>query len=535
MFNNNRDDFAPRSAAIFRGLLDEAGVHATGGDRAAVDRADAVLRRRTRRGLTPARRYAPPMRVLSVSTGPSVGRRRLFETVAVEAGHRLERWRVADGSPEADPTAYDAIMVFGGAMHPDQDARHPWLAGEAAFLDAALEARVPLLGVCLGSQLIARAAGAAIGPAPADEVGWFPVELTDAGRADPVLRALPPRRRGVPVALVHVRASRPAAVVLATSRVLHARRTAIDGHAWGIQFHAEVTRAMIEAWIARGAVELPMPTARAARRDRRGGSGRGIGTVARCARRSSRSPAATADQAVSTPSSVVARPFVPRADVVDARRSPACAEQIGGERRPLSPSGSRRSTSAARRARRRAPAPRPGAARTGPARRGTGRPGYAPGADRTARRARRYSPAAADVEHGQPGRQPGDELVLVTSSQQTPTIPASAATDGRSSSRASQSVEPLVPPDQVDAEQLLRAQHPRHVRRRRRDRTRARQVRRRREHRVEPRNAASSAVLRPRLPAAHRVVRLPKVVEAEDEQSRRGALGGIVGSNGGSG
>ena len=51
-------------------------------------------------------------------------------------------------------------MVFGGAMHPDQDAEHPWLADEAAFIREAVDREVPLLGVCLGAQLIARAVGA---------------------------------------------------------------------------------------------------------------------------------------------------------------------------------------------------------------------------------------------------------------------------------------------------------------------------------------------------------------------------------------
>ena len=61
---------------------------------------------------------------------------------------------------------YDAIMVFGGAMHPDQDGEHPWLADEADFIrEARRDREVPLFGVCLGAQLIARAVGARIGPA----------------------------------------------------------------------------------------------------------------------------------------------------------------------------------------------------------------------------------------------------------------------------------------------------------------------------------------------------------------------------------
>ena len=198
------------------------------------------------------------MRVLSVTHGPSVGGG-VFEDVAEESGHRLDRWLVPAGPAGAAPTVYDAIMVFGGAMHPDQDARHPWLAGETAFLESALEARIPLLGVCLGSQLIARAAGAAVRPSPADEIGWFAVDVTEEAADDAVLKVLPPAPW---VFQWHSYTFElPAgAVVLATSPVC-TQAYAIDGHAWGIQFHAEVTAETIDAWIDEEPSELPMPAA----------------------------------------------------------------------------------------------------------------------------------------------------------------------------------------------------------------------------------------------------------------------------------
>jgi GMP synthase-like glutamine amidotransferase len=196
------------------------------------------------------------MRVLSVTHGPTVGGG-VFEQVVEEAGHELERWLVPEREHDADAEAYDAVMVFGGAMHPDQDARHPWMPGEAEFLRRALDAKVPLLGVCLGAQLIARAAGAEVGPSPEPEVGWLPVELNDAGRADPVLSALPDR---VDAFQWHSYTFElPAgAALLAQSRCCR-QAFSLDGHAWGIQFHAEVTAAMIDAWIEEDPEELPMP------------------------------------------------------------------------------------------------------------------------------------------------------------------------------------------------------------------------------------------------------------------------------------
>jgi GMP synthase (glutamine-hydrolysing) len=196
------------------------------------------------------------MRVLSVTHGPTVGGGVFDETVEQE-GHVLASWAVPLGEDPPDPRHYDAIMVFGGGMHPDQDGSHPWLAHEITFLRRALDARVPLLGVCLGAQLIARASGAWVGPASEPEVGWLEVSLTDAGCSDPVLSALPERMQAFQWHS-YTFALPDGASELATSRVAR-QAFALDGHAWGIQFHAEVTRPMIEAWAEEDAGELPMP------------------------------------------------------------------------------------------------------------------------------------------------------------------------------------------------------------------------------------------------------------------------------------
>jgi GMP synthase (glutamine-hydrolysing) len=197
------------------------------------------------------------MRVLSVTHGPSVPGG-VFDDEVVRGGHALERWSVPLGSAPHEPEAYDAVMVFGGSMHPDQDEHFPWLEREAAFLHGVLEAGVPALGVCLGGQLLARAAGAWVGPASTPEIGWHEVTLTPAGLADPVLGALP--RRTSAFQWHHYTYEVPEqGTELATSEAC--TQAFRIGSAWGLQFHAEVTQAMVEAWISEDGHELPMSPA----------------------------------------------------------------------------------------------------------------------------------------------------------------------------------------------------------------------------------------------------------------------------------
>ena len=126
------------------------------------------------------------VRVLAITHGANVGPG-VFGDAVSAAGHELDTWHVVLGGAPRRPA--DAVLVFGGAMHPDQDERHPWLRAEHEFLAERLEGGTPLLGVCLGAQLIAKAAGAEVRPAREPEVGWLPVErIAD----DPVLDVLPP-------------------------------------------------------------------------------------------------------------------------------------------------------------------------------------------------------------------------------------------------------------------------------------------------------------------------------------------------------
>src|SRR4051812_20267703 len=99
------------------------------------------------------------MRVLAIGhqrdAGPGV-----FAEAVADAGDELDLWWVAErDQPPRRIAEYAAVMSFGGAMHVDQEAAHPWVAPEKALLAELLELEKPLLGVCLGAQLLSEAAG----------------------------------------------------------------------------------------------------------------------------------------------------------------------------------------------------------------------------------------------------------------------------------------------------------------------------------------------------------------------------------------
>jgi GMP synthase-like glutamine amidotransferase len=185
------------------------------------------------------------MNVLSLVHGEDA-RTELFGPVAVEAGHRLEEWTFESGAPPA-LDAYGAVLVFGGSMHVDQEDEHPWLREESGWLRELLERRVPTLGICLGSQLIARAAGAWVGPIPVPEIGWSEVELTEAGLEDPVLSALPPRFEAFQ--WHHYAHELPEGAVALARSPAALQGFRLGEGCWGVQFHPEVTEPQVERWI----------------------------------------------------------------------------------------------------------------------------------------------------------------------------------------------------------------------------------------------------------------------------------------------
>jgi GMP synthase (glutamine-hydrolysing) len=188
------------------------------------------------------------MRALAIvhqgDAGPGV-----FADEMSERGVDLDEWRLSERgtAPPLEIADYDAILTFGGAMHADQEDRHPWLRFEKDFLAAMIDDRMPVLAVCLGSQLLADAAGGSAQRASEPEIGWYGVEVTDEGKSDPLIGPLAPSFEAFQW---HSYEALPpeGAAVLARSPVC-AQAYRVGEMAWGIQFHAEVTAADAEKWI----------------------------------------------------------------------------------------------------------------------------------------------------------------------------------------------------------------------------------------------------------------------------------------------
>ncbi len=103
---------------------------------------------------------------------------------------RTVRFYAGDRLPQ-DFRGIDAVISMGGPMNVYEEDRYPFLKEETAFLKRAMEAEVPALGICLGAQMIAKAAGALVTKSPKKEVGWSRVTLTDRGKEDPMFKGLP--------------------------------------------------------------------------------------------------------------------------------------------------------------------------------------------------------------------------------------------------------------------------------------------------------------------------------------------------------
>jgi len=161
--------------------------------------------------------------------------------------HVMLEWRRQESRPRAEIMRYlndyEALIFLGGSM----SAHHPHLASELLLVEEALKARKPLLGICLGAQMLAKALGAKVHRNRSKEIGWSTVCLTPEAGSDPLFEGLAPKHTvfqwhndsfDLPDRAVH----------LASSEACPYQAFRWSDHAWGLQFHLEATPAIIRSW-----------------------------------------------------------------------------------------------------------------------------------------------------------------------------------------------------------------------------------------------------------------------------------------------
>ena len=160
----------------------------------------------------------------------------------------------ADASGDAPPVA--GLVLLGGGLLPDEDERAPWLPHERRLTDAALVAGVPVLGICLGGQLLAHVTGGEVTARSGEtEKGLCPVRLLPGAADDPLLGGLRDVAGGDELRMVEshvdsITGLPPAAVHLATSDACTVQAFRVGEAAWGLQFHPEADPDRIARWDA---------------------------------------------------------------------------------------------------------------------------------------------------------------------------------------------------------------------------------------------------------------------------------------------
>jgi GMP synthase-like glutamine amidotransferase len=150
-----------------------------------------------------------------------------------------------EGAPLPDIASYAGLIFLGGPMSANDPL--PFLDRERAIVAGAVDAGQPLLGICLGSQLIARVLGAAVHRNREKEIGWFDIDFTEAAADDPLFAGIPG-----PETVFHWHGDTwdlPAgATLLASSQACANQAFRAGRNIYGLQFHLEVTPAMIADW-----------------------------------------------------------------------------------------------------------------------------------------------------------------------------------------------------------------------------------------------------------------------------------------------
>lgn len=188
------------------------------------------------------------MKILTLQNNDISPSGQIGQAIAEAGGTEEVRFPEHGDALPADASGHDGLLVLGGVQHAADDVAHPHLPAQLAVIRAFAEAGKPVLGICLGSQLLARALGGTVRRHHTPEVGFTAIEATAAAEADPLLRGLAPLPR-----LMHWHYDTfdlpQGATLLATNAVCPNQAFTAGPGLYGLQFHLEVTAGIVEGWV----------------------------------------------------------------------------------------------------------------------------------------------------------------------------------------------------------------------------------------------------------------------------------------------
>lgn len=171
-----------------------------------------------------------------------------LETALTSAGLAFRYFDLHKDVPRQLPLdRASGLVALGGPMNVDEVDRYPFLANDVQWIEQAMAAEMPFLGICLGSQLLAKTLGAKVYPNGVKEIGWYPVELAPVAVDDPLFAQSGTRivfqwhgdTFDLPSGAVH----------LARSAACENQAFRYGRNAYGLQFHIEMTAHMIDDWL----------------------------------------------------------------------------------------------------------------------------------------------------------------------------------------------------------------------------------------------------------------------------------------------
>jgi GMP synthase-like glutamine amidotransferase len=177
-----------------------------------------------------------------------------LDDILEERGWKVDEVGLWNGNSLPDPTPFHLLILMGGPMSVNDNNLHPFLEQEKHFVRQWINKRNPIVGICLGAQLIAHVLGGRVYKGPQEEIGWYDVVLTEEGKRDPCLKSFPML---FPVFQWHGETFDlpDNTVPLATAHDYPHQAFRFGDLTYAFQFHFEVTKHIVQMWLAQSEID----------------------------------------------------------------------------------------------------------------------------------------------------------------------------------------------------------------------------------------------------------------------------------------